>query len=228
MLDQILKRFDGSKTYVVAIVLVLVAGLDLAGLVPQDARDGLYAAATAALAATLRHGISKLPADEQAKTDRAVELVTRIREAWREEDAAQAAAEFQRSFAEQIPKTSPGPPQAQQARCPLQTRIVPLLLISLFIAPAALLAQEVAPPTTPVLDTQSGWVGTGLLSGVLSWLMFIHLPAKDKLMKELLTDFRASLTEVTDHCEKELKEISDTYRTETGRILEQLRSNRGG
>jgi hypothetical protein len=32
----------------------------------------------------------------------------------------------------------------------------------------------------------SGWVGAGLLGAVLSWLMFIHLPAKDKQLKEII------------------------------------------
>lgn len=35
---------------------------------------------------------------------------------------------------------------------------------------------------------EAGWVGTGLLGAVLSWLMFVHLPAKDKQHKEMLAE----------------------------------------
>ena len=30
----------------------------------------------------------------------------------------------------------------------------------------------------------AGWVGTGLLGAVLSWLLFVHLPSKDKQARE--------------------------------------------
>lgn len=38
-----------------------------------------------------------------------------------------------------------------------------------------------------------GWVGAGLLGSVLAWLMFVHLPAKDKLIKDLIQAFREEL-----------------------------------
>ncbi len=31
----------------------------------------------------------------------------------------------------------------------------------------------------------AGWIGAGLLGAVLSWLLFLHLPAKDKQVKEM-------------------------------------------
>ena len=34
----------------------------------------------------------------------------------------------------------------------------------------------------------TGWVGASILGGVLAWLMFVHLPAKDKMFKELIND----------------------------------------
>lgn len=36
----------------------------------------------------------------------------------------------------------------------------------------------------------AGWIGAGLLGAVLSWLLFIHLPAKDKQVREMI-DFQA-------------------------------------
>lgn len=38
-------------------------------------------------------------------------------------------------------------------------------------------------PESP-LSGSAGWVGTGLLGAVLSWLCFVHLPAKDKQLAE--------------------------------------------
>ena len=32
----------------------------------------------------------------------------------------------------------------------------------------------------------AGWVGTGLLGAVLSWLLFVHLPAKDKQLRDVI------------------------------------------
>ena len=40
-------------------------------------------------------------------------------------------------------------------------------------------------PSDP-LAGGAGWVGAGLLGAVLSWLMFVHLPAKDKQIGQLL------------------------------------------
>lgn len=75
------------------------------------------------------------------------------------------------------------------------------------------------------LSGGAGWVGATLLSGVLSWLMFKHLPAKDQQAKEMIErndaivkalmdrhdammnearkDFKESLNTVVAHCEKE-------------------------
>jgi hypothetical protein len=35
---------------------------------------------------------------------------------------------------------------------------------------------------TAPLSGDAGWAGTGLLGAVLAWLLFIHLPNKDKLL----------------------------------------------
>lgn len=75
------------------------------------------------------------------------------------------------------------------------------------------------------LSGGAGWVGAGLLGGVLAWLLFFHLPAKDKqieamirnkdeqmgslmirhdaIMTETRKDFKESLATVVAHCEKE-------------------------
>lgn len=50
---------------------------------------------------------------------------------------------------------------------------------------ASTLAQA-ATQTPDPLSGGAGWVGAGLLGVVLLWLTFIHLPAKDKQLRELL------------------------------------------
>ena len=60
----------------------------------------------------------------------------------------------------------------------------------------------------------SGWIGAGLLGAVLSWLMLVHLPAKDKQIREIMAshnestrllaaDFKISLDAVVKHCADE-------------------------
>lgn len=86
----------------------------------------------------------------------------------------------------------------------------------------------------------AGWVGTGLLGAVLSWLLGVYLPSKDKQLERLLenqdkliekllaahgkamedkdirheklmveqrTDFRNSLVNVVNHCEREIERL---------------------
>ncbi len=47
---------------------------------------------------------------------------------------------------------------------------------------SALLGQD----GTPVLGPGAGWAGASILGGVLGWLMFVHIPSKDKMLKEML------------------------------------------
>jgi hypothetical protein len=39
---------------------------------------------------------------------------------------------------------------------------------------------------TDVIAGSAGWVGTGLLGSVLAWLLWVHLPAKDKQIKDII------------------------------------------
>lgn len=41
----------------------------------------------------------------------------------------------------------------------------------------------------------------------------------------LVTDFRQSLKDVTDHCEQELSAIADNYRRETDRLADQIKNS---
>lgn len=66
-----------------------------------------------------------------------------------------------------------------------------------------LLAQSSLDP----LAGASGWVGTGLLGAVLSWLLFVHLPAKDKQLKELVDSQDVQLKELLDAKDKMVEAI---------------------
>lgn len=49
-----------------------------------------------------------------------------------------------------------------------------------------LLLAQTTPPNG--LAGDSGWLGAGLLGLVLAWLLWVHLPAKDKQIRELIAD----------------------------------------
>ena len=57
----------------------------------------------------------------------------------------------------------------------------------------------------------SGWAGAGLLSGVLSWLLFVHLPTKDKQLKEFLTERNDADHQSRSEFIGEIKEIRAHY-----------------
>lgn len=50
---------------------------------------------------------------------------------------------------------------------------------------SALCFAQVAQSSDP-LSGGAGWMGAGLLGVVLAWLLLLHLPAKDKQMKEMI------------------------------------------
>lgn len=90
-------------------------------------------------------------------------------------------------------------------------------------------------PVDPI-SGGAGWVGAGLLGLVLGWLLLIHLPGKDKFLKDLIEtkdtqlntvlenkwksldkmslDFKDSLKQITDHCAAEMKTVTDFWKRE--------------
>ncbi len=82
----------------------------------------------------------------------------------------------------------------------------------------------------------AGWVGTGLLGSVLAWLLFVHLPAKDKQLKEFMEakdkavdsmlqgqwanlqrmelGYRNDLKVVAEHCKQELESVTYQFNEE--------------
>lgn len=60
----------------------------------------------------------------------------------------------------------------------------------------------------------AGWVGAGLLGAVLAWLLLVHLPGKDKQMRELLKDFRDETNAQRVSGETALKTVCATFEAE--------------
>lgn len=100
------------------------------------------------------------------------------------------------------------------------------------IAAAYVAAVTFAQAPPPGIAGEAGWVGTGLLGAVLGWLLFWHLPAKDKQITDMIdkndarleatrTAYQKSLDSVVAHCEAEVSSIT------TG-ILMELKSIREG
>ncbi len=97
----------------------------------------------------------------------------------------------------------------------------------------ALLADD---PISSTLGGGAGWVGAGLLGGVLAWLLFIHLPGKDKQLKDfidgkdkqvadlhqrnwemiqqLTKDYKDGMKEVALHCEEEMRNLTTYWQSQ--------------
>lgn len=60
----------------------------------------------------------------------------------------------------------------------------------------------------------AGWVGAGLLGLVLSWLLLVHLPAKDKQLKEFMDSKDTHIASLTEKYEKKLELVTLTFEKE--------------
>lgn len=77
-----------------------------------------------------------------------------------------------------------------------------------------------------------GWVGASLLGGVLSWLMWVHLPAKDKQLSQLLDAKDKQMSEMVTarnalatELAAKVAEISSQQRTEFSEAIAQQRAD---
>jgi DNA anti-recombination protein RmuC len=55
----------------------------------------------------------------------------------------------------------------------------------------------------------AGWVGAGLLGLVLGWLMFIHLPAKDKQLQAVIDNKDKVLNDLIQAKDSRIKEVME-------------------
>lgn len=73
----------------------------------------------------------------------------------------------------------------------------------------------------------SGWVGTGLLGSVLAWLLWVHLPAKDKQVSDMLdrhavvvADLQKSSTEERNKEREARHSLVDQYQKAMLQLIE--------
>jgi len=80
----------------------------------------------------------------------------------------------------------------------------------------------------------AGWVGAGLLGGVLAWLMFVHLPSKDKQIKELIDgkdsfsnaqreQYLGALREQSQYSQRELTRTWETLERWHAEVIDWLK-----
>ncbi|SRR6266446_8977556 len=62
----------------------------------------------------------------------------------------------------------------------------------------------------------AGWIGAGLLGAVLCWLLLVHLPAKDKQIRELIdSHLKAEKEQRAEHAVMEKEQRADFHATLT-------------
>src|SRR5688500_11146399 len=57
----------------------------------------------------------------------------------------------------------------------------------------------------------AGWAGAGLLGLVLAWLLLVHLPSKDKQLKDFIDAHNASVAAMRETFEREQTEVRATF-----------------
>lgn len=92
-----------------------------------------------------------------------------------------------------------------------------------------LLAQAAIEP----LAGGSGWAGVGLLGAILSWLLLVHLPAKDKQIRDLMevndlkhrearTEYRDTLAQILAYGERHITSVATQLASELERLREAI------
>ena len=98
---------------------------------------------------------------------------------------------------------------------------------------------------TDPLTGGAGWAGAGILSLILSWLLFVRLPAQDKMVKDMVDGhnervdkitvanllslekreamFQLALDKVISHYEREMTEMGGLFREEMQKIREEIK-----
>jgi hypothetical protein len=61
---------------------------------------------------------------------------------------------------------------------------------------------------------EAGWVGTGLLGAVLSWLFLKHLPSKDQQIRDLLHDKDSQINEIVKSHKEAVTQMTADLRQE--------------
>jgi len=81
----------------------------------------------------------------------------------------------------------------------------------------------------------AGWIGAGLLGAVLCWLLLVHLPAKDKQIRELIdshlkaekeqrADFHATLTQLLEFSRMQIGSLGDALREDLDALRDSMQA----
>lgn len=61
----------------------------------------------------------------------------------------------------------------------------------------------------------AGWASFLTSGGVLVWLLFWHLPAKDKQLKEIMDGKDKMISDLTERYEDKLEKVSDAFKEDS-------------
>ncbi len=70
----------------------------------------------------------------------------------------------------------------------------------------------------------AGWAGASILGGVLGWLLFLHLPAKDKMMMTLIANHEKHVEVLVQSWITAEKERREEVRAAVAAITSELTS----
>lgn len=115
-----------------------------------------------------------------------------------------------------------------------------MFVIQLFVEAGSLPIHPLLAQMADPISGGAGWIGAGLLGVVLAWLLLLHLPAKDKQLKEMIEgrdalakdlaiktaevakqqrdDFKENLKSVTDHCKQDTEVMANSVRAEINHL----------
>lgn len=74
-----------------------------------------------------------------------------------------------------------------------------------------IIAEGVAQSTIDPISGSAGWIGSGILGGVLGWLLFVHLPAKDKQLVSLIDSRDSAIRDLTERHIVTLRELVERH-----------------
>lgn len=75
------------------------------------------------------------------------------------------------------------------------------------------------------LSGGAGWIGAGLLGAVLCWLFFLHLPSKDKQLKELTEAKDKQIESLIEAKDNLSEKLTTAFTTAHGRALDTFKTS---
>jgi gas vesicle protein len=91
------------------------------------------------------------------------------------------------------------------------------------MGPCVMTALVIVAQAADPISGGAGWVGTGLLGAVLSWLLLVHLPAKDKQLKEIMDSKDALLVAEMNKRDEVIKDLTIAFNTQSRDMRKEFR-----